>query len=163
MKKNAKSKHRWKLIREKREKRRAKARKRKNPRTAGKRHISASPSKGKRKPRRAHESANLKIPRIFSLIDNPIETLQTIRKLEVLVVPASVKELKIDHSGCTKLDLCASAVMDVTLLRAQNRRRGNQLDLRGTYSDDVDVNMMLRGSGILKQIAHPVMSSCLCK
>jgi len=112
-------------------------------------------AKNKRKARRPHESPKLKIPQIFSFIDNPIETLQTIKKLETLVVPASVKELRIDHSSCKKLDLCASAVMDVTLLQAQNRRRGNQLDLRGVYSDDVDVNMMLRGSGILKQIAHP--------
>jgi hypothetical protein len=111
--------------------------------------------KTKRKPRRTHEIAKLKIPKVFSFIDNPVEALQTIEELQKIVIPASVKELIIDHSACKKLDLCASAVMDVTLLQAQNRRRGNQLDLRGTYSDDVDVNMMLRGSGILKQIAHP--------
>jgi hypothetical protein len=153
LKKYVKSKRRWTLLRKKRAKRRAKPRKRKAQRRVGR--VSATNPIAKRKPRRPHETAKLKIPKVFSFIDNPVETLQTIEKLQKMVVPASVKELRIDHSACKRLDLCASAVMDVTLLQAQNRRRGNQLDLRGTYSDDVSVNMMLRGSGILKQIAHP--------
>jgi len=153
LKKQAKNRRRWQLIRKKREKRRSKPRKRKTRRSA----VAARTSqpKAERKHRRPHESAKLKIPKVFSFIDNPVETLQTIEKLQSVIARASIKELKIDHSGCKKLDLCASAVMDVTLLQAQNRRKGNQLDLRGTYSDEADVNMMLRGSGILKQIAHP--------
>jgi hypothetical protein len=160
LKKKAKNKQRWKLIRQKREKRRVRTHKsRKRTRRTKVRSVNRRAARGQLKPRASERKnlrfATLRIPKVFSFIDNPIETLETIERLRVVTNPASTKELRIDHSRCEKLDLCASAVMDVTLLQAQARRKGNQLNLRGTYSDDIDVNMMLRGSGILKQIAHP--------
>jgi hypothetical protein len=164
VKKKAKKKRRWSLIQEKRKKRREKPRnpsrrKRRKKSTHVDHAVPLTRSQAKRRVRKLKKRglrfATLRIPKIFSFIDNPVQTLETIEALRRAIVPPSTKELKIDHSRCKKLDLCASVIMDVTLLQAQARRKGNQLNLAGTYSGDIDVNMMLRGSGILKQISHP--------
>jgi hypothetical protein len=81
------------------------------------------------------------------------------RKLDELRSAAgnrSVREIYIDHTKCERLDLCASVVMDVLILRAMGQRRKVQsLNLHGTLSGRPDVDMMIRASGILKQIGHP--------
>ncbi len=159
VKKSAKRRERWKLIQEKREKRKPHVRKRKarnsrNPVVSQRASKGSAKANGRRRVR-SFGSAKLKIPKVFSFIENPLDTLRTIEKLQAITAQKSVKEIEIDHSGCEVLDLCASVVMDVTLLQAQAHRKGNQLGLKGTYSEDVEVNVMLRGSGILKQLAHP--------
>lgn len=162
MSKRARRRRYWEIVQEKRSKRarkpsaKARATRRRRKRwahAASRRSVTtkkAVPSK-----KRNVRIAKLKIPKVFSFLDNPIETLETINELERILTLRFVKELEIDHSKCQVLGLCASVLMDVTLLAGQNRRRGNQVSLRGKYSKDIEVNTMLRGSGILKHLAHP--------
>jgi hypothetical protein len=105
---------------------------------------------------RESHRANILVPKIFSFIDNPIETTETLDRLRDAADNKFVRQIHIDHSRCEKLDLCASVVMDVLILRAQGqRRKAHGLLLSGTLSGRADVDTMVRASGILKQIGHP--------
>lgn len=105
--------------------------------------------------RQSHR-ADILVPKIFSFIDNAAETTETLDQLRDAGNDKFVRQIHIDHTRCEKLDLCASVVMDVLILRAQGqRRKAHGLLLSGTLSGRPDVDTMVRASGILKQIGHP--------
>jgi len=97
----------------------------------------------------------VKIPEIFSLLDEPATAISALSKIRGACAANSTKEIHLDHSRCKRLGLCASVVTDVLLLQARNRRKGNPLALSGTNSKDADVNIMIRATGILHNIKHP--------
>jgi len=94
------------------------------------------------------------IPETFSFIDNPVGTLSTLYRLRSAVESTTTKEIFFDHSRCKMLDLCASVVADVLVLRGklQRRLRGQNFAASGTFSSDPSVNVLLKASGILKHL-----------
>lgn len=79
---------------------------------------------------------SVKIPKIFSLIENPNETLKILKDISYQGQKPYVKEMFIDHSECEELGISASAVMDVIILEIEKHRRraGNPINLSGKVS-----------------------------
>ena len=98
---------------------------------------------------RTYRVATIKIPHTFSILDDPVTAIGVLEDLRRACSLSSTKEIHLDHSACTRLGLCASVVMDVLLLRAMNRRKGNTLNLSGTLSNEPSVAMMIKATGIL--------------
>jgi hypothetical protein len=92
------------------------------------------------------------IPKIFSFIEAPEETIDVIDNLNAMLLHGDTRGLFVDHSQCTELDLCASLVMDTLI---EQRRRTAPLNLSGVFSKVERVNIMLRASGLLERIHHP--------
>lgn len=93
------------------------------------------------------------VPKVFSLIENPAETMVFIQAFRDLIEYGSLRTINLDYTGCEKLDLCASVVLDVLALRAKRQRafRNKKLGFKGTFSARPEINLMLRSSGMLKQ------------
>ncbi len=97
------------------------------------------------------------IPRIFSLIENPAESLEKLYELRSHLGDPTVSNVAFDHSKCQVLDLCASVVTDILVLRGRQERlfQRKQLGVGGAYSSVPEVNMLLKASGIIKHVGHP--------
>jgi hypothetical protein len=96
----------------------------------------------------------IKIPSVFSFIDNPSETLGTLYRLRSAIEDRHAKQIFFDHSDCKVLDLCASVVTDVLVLRGKRQRqfRGSNFAASGHFSSEPEVNVLLKASGILKHL-----------
>jgi len=68
-----------------------------------------------------------------------------------------VQNIHFDHEGCTELDLCASAVMDVLFLHGKQiaKLRSRKLSASGQFARNDDVNVLLKSNGLLKNLHHP--------
>jgi hypothetical protein len=96
---------------------------------------------------------SVKIPRVFSIIDEPETALETLDLIRRISSNRSIRLIQIDHSDCEVLGLCASTAMDVILLGAEKRRpKSNPLSFSGLFSKTPSVNLMLRASGILRHL-----------
>jgi hypothetical protein len=100
----------------------------------------------------------LAIPKVFSFIENPSETIRTLAALRTAAANPKTLQLTLDYSRCDELDLCASVVQDVLALRGkeQAKRRLYELKFPGVFSKVDDVNLLLVSQGILKQLGHPI-------
>lgn len=97
----------------------------------------------------------IKIPRIFSLIENPDETLETLEAIAQAGRDLHARDVFIDHSGCDEIDLGASTVMDIIVMGARKKwLLRNHMKLHGQYSTQQSVNEILKVSGIIKHIRH---------
>jgi hypothetical protein len=102
------------------------------------------------------EIRRIRIPKVFSILDEPEAALETLDLIRRVASARSVRLIEIDHSNCEVLGLCASTVMDVLLLRAKSiRPANNSLSLSGKFSKTPAVNLMLRASGILRHLGLP--------
>ena len=96
-------------------------------------------------------SVKVKIPCTFSFLEDPEAALDVLREIKMHVENEDIRYVQIDHEKCSKLDLCASAIMDTELIRARDRRRGtaHSLSISGQTSDNsFDVNVMLAAAGL---------------
>lgn len=100
----------------------------------------------------------IKIPKVFSFIRNADETLETLISIRRALGLRSLTEIYFDHSQCEYMDLCASIVRDVIVLRAKTQARleHRKLTISGNWSNVISVNVMLVSSGILKHLKHPI-------
>lgn len=94
------------------------------------------------------------IPETFSFIENVPQTLGVLHALRAAAHTPEVEYIYFNHGSCRRLDLCASVVTDVLVLRAKldRRLRGGRLTVGGAFSGSPDVNVMLKASGILKHL-----------
>jgi len=94
------------------------------------------------------------IPKVFSLIDNPEETLETLGKIRSACFDLKIKELFINHRYCEKVDIGASVVLDVLLLelRKQCTRNKRKSKIWGRYSENEHVKEILNASGLPKHL-----------
>jgi hypothetical protein len=98
------------------------------------------------------------IPEVFSFISNPDETVRTLKQIRRFLGLKSLEEVFFDHSRCRKLDLCASLVRDVLVLRAkrQAKNQHRRIVVSGNWSGEPSVDVLLISSGILKHLQHPI-------
>ena len=104
------------------------------------------------------KSALLEIPRVFSLIENPGESLETLILFRRILEIRSLRKITIDYKACEKLDLCASVVLDVLAMRGKRQHafRHGKLGIAGNFSGRPEIDIMLVSSGILKHLGSPV-------
>ncbi len=103
------------------------------------------------------DSALIPIPAEFSFISDPEASLECLYDLVDCVRDSRIQNLFVDHSKCVQLDLCASAVMDVLYLQGKKnaKLRNRKFVAGGYYSENDDVNVLLKSNGILKNLNHP--------
>ena len=93
------------------------------------------------------------VPRVFSFIKNPEETIKTLRKLVSYGQNKKTKSIFIDHSKCEELGICASAVMDTLILSIKNKRKNDKkFYFRGHTSSNIKVNEILVASGLIHHL-----------
>lgn len=62
------------------------------------------------------ENGVIKMPRIFSLVDNPEESILTIRRIINALLFENNQEVFLDYAYCAKADVGAQALMDIILM-----------------------------------------------
>lgn len=97
------------------------------------------------------------VPKVFSFISNPDETLSFLVMLDDILANKKVRNLFIDHYECQELGLGASIVMDVLLMEArkQAKLRNRKIRVKGKFPKCPKVTRVLKGTGILKHLDIP--------
>ena len=97
----------------------------------------------------------LGIPKIFSLISNPEETLDTINSIVTISHNKQIKSLFLDYSVCEDIDLGASAILDmvVSYLRDEWVTLPGRSILAGVLPNDERLNKILLCTGITKSLS----------
>jgi hypothetical protein len=91
----------------------------------------------------------IEIPESFSLIDNPVETLQKLQTIREATCNPAIKEFIFDHRKCKFLELGASIAMDSMVLSAKNNRN---LIIRGFAPTDPHVKEVFYYTGLYKSL-----------
>jgi hypothetical protein len=101
--------------------------------------------------------ATIKIPRVFSFLEDPAGAMQTLERIRSIAGRNNIRHIEIDCSDCETLGLCASVVMDVSLMQAKKHRAKRvPLTISGKFSKKSDaVNVLLKASGIPHQMGLP--------
>ncbi len=82
--------------------------------------------------------ATIKIPRVFSFLQDPAGAMQTLERIRSIAGRNNIRHIEIDHSGCETLGLCASVVMDVSLMQAKRHRAKRvPLTISGKFSEQI--------------------------
>jgi hypothetical protein len=99
------------------------------------------------------KAAEIIIPNKFSFLENPIETINALADLNTLLRQESLQTIRLNNSNCDVFDLCASAVLDVLMLRGRQYRRRRMFYL-GEYSKNEEVNVLIRSVGLQANFRH---------
>ena len=99
----------------------------------------------------------IKVPRVFSIIKNPEETLETLDEIVTAAKDPSIVELFFDHGDCSVMGLGASTIVDILVLAAQSawRQTNRRVRLSGQYPSDPTVQEIFKIAGLIKHIRHP--------
>lgn len=109
-------------------------------------------------PLRYSGGIRITIPRTFSLIEDPETSIGLLKTLRDVAASSEVREISIEHSRCERLDLCASALMDVLLMKAKSqwRRTKQPVIVRGQLPAELnDVHKLLVNSGVVVNVVQP--------
>lgn len=95
--------------------------------------------------------ATVRLPRVFSISENPEETIRTLRRLYTVGKKERVGKIVFNYDDCEQMGLSASTIMDVIVLALEQFRNENYLDweLEGNFPKREDVRTMLCASGLL--------------
>jgi hypothetical protein len=93
-------------------------------------------------------------PEVFSFIANPNETLDVIYTLSCVWLKSSVRSIYFDQRKCKRLDLDASAVLDMIVVEIKRNRsyRVRQISFQGRLPDDDRIDRLIRHTGLLKHL-----------
>ncbi|WP_407545043.1 hypothetical protein [Priestia sp. HNGD-A6] len=100
------------------------------------------------------DEATVKIPEVFSFMDNPDETISVYNLLYQISKNKQVTKVFIDHRNCKVLGLGASTVMDAFVMNLKNHKKqqSKKIQIHGRLPRDPYINMVLQVSGILKNL-----------
>lgn len=103
---------------------------------------------------RKEDIAVVEIPPVFSLITNPEESVQTLKKIFTAVQNEKVQELFLDYSKCEELGLCASSVTDIIILNGIKYRKliNKPLNPKGNVPKSNEAKEIFIISGLLKHL-----------
>ena len=96
----------------------------------------------------------LKIPKVFSFISNPDETLDTLYSLVALSREAQPTGLFIDHTDMKETDMAASALHDLIVINVRNewRAHGRKYNLGGCIPEDHRMAYGVMCTGLTKSL-----------
>lgn len=98
------------------------------------------------------------IPETFSLIENPDVSIGLLHILRDVAASPRIREISIEHSECNRLDLCASALMDVVLMKAKSQWKWTKQSVvvRGQLPPEINaVHKLLVNSGVVVNVVQP--------
>lgn len=99
--------------------------------------------------KRKKTGSKIKIPKIFSFIKNPDETINTLKEILYCGVKKNIHKIKFDYSECEELSLCASLVTDLIILELLKNRN---VELSGNSPKTVEAQQIFYISGLLKHL-----------
>lgn len=94
------------------------------------------------------------IPSDFSLIDNPDESILTLKKINYLFEKNRTNKIEMDYSQCKRLGLEASVLTDLLVLNGLKYRNniGNNVKLSGNQPSSYNAREIFLNSGLLKHL-----------
>lgn len=102
---------------------------------------------------KSSKSHELIIPKVFSFIKNPEETISTLKELASYGLNKQTRKIFINHEYCEELGICASTVMDTLILSIKDYHRHNKkFKFHGRTSPHRAVTEILAASGILHHL-----------
>lgn len=105
---------------------------------------------------------SITIPEVFSIIESPKKSLQTIFRLVSAGRAISLYRMNSNHSKMQSVDLSAESVYDLVLLEIQkeHKTRGYRIEMAGEYPKDEKLRRYLKAIGIIKnlKIKHEYLS-----
>lgn len=100
-------------------------------------------------------AATIYIPKVFSITNNPDETLDILQKIVFLNKKPSIREINIKYVKCKEIGIAASTIMDTIILELESARKKsrNPINFKGSFKEvDEKINALLEASGILKHL-----------
>lgn len=103
---------------------------------------------------RQNRKNKIEIPKDFSLIQNPDESIEVLRKLFYLGINSKSNKLYIEHDRVKNLDICASTIMDVLIMEIEKIKKNQKQDfsILGHVKCEKKIMDILEVSGILKHL-----------
>ncbi|MCS6110974.1 hypothetical protein FDB55_01970 [Clostridium botulinum] len=101
----------------------------------------------------------VRIPKIFSFIDNTEETIEVLRDIYYLGCNNRAEEIFIDYTGIETLDICASTVMDTIIMEIIRKRKKNKqnIGISGQYNGkNHKIKAILEVSGLVKHLGFQI-------
>lgn len=98
---------------------------------------------------------NIKIPKNFSLIQNPDESIEVLKEILYIGINPKVKDIYIEHQNLNNLDICASTIMDVIIMEIEKYRKefmNSDFSIGGEVKANQKIAEMLEVSGILEHL-----------
>ena len=94
------------------------------------------------------------VPRVFSIIDDPIGALQVLLHFAKTVRSTKVRRIEIDQSALKQYDLAANSVLDIIAseLAAEAKHRNTKVRFSGRYPTEPSVRRFIRAMGIIKHL-----------
>ncbi len=104
--------------------------------------------------RKQQQHLSVKIPPVFSIIDNPEGSLLTIRNLAAALRNSKVSWINFNHADMTEVDLAAETLLDILAveIKKEAKIRRDPLNFAGTLPPDAYLTRYLRGVGIIKNL-----------
>lgn len=92
----------------------------------------------------------INLPKIFSISENPENTIKLLRKLYTVGKNPMVRKICFKYDECEQMGLSASTIMDIIVLALEQMRveNGWDLELEGNYPKNSDVRTILCASGL---------------
>lgn len=99
-------------------------------------------------------NAVIHIPKNFSLIDNPDESIEVYKEIYNIAYKKGIDGIYFDHSSCEVLEIGASTVMDVFVMHVNEYKKikGKKLSFSGKLPPDNKNKIALYVSGLLKHL-----------
>lgn len=94
------------------------------------------------------------IPEQFSVITNPIRTVETFLQFAEATRSTQIRKIMFDHSHLTEVDLAAESVLDIIAMemRKENSAKRKKIEIGGYYPNDPRLKRYLRAVGIIKNL-----------
>ena len=100
------------------------------------------------------EKTIIEIPSIFNLINNPIESLDTLKEINYAFEQGRSKEINFDYSKCYDLGLDASVICDLLVSNGKSYRKNfnKKVKLSGNMPHGYEAGEMFCNSGLLRHL-----------
>lgn len=100
------------------------------------------------------KSCTITIPEKFNLIDNPNESLDTLKEINYVFEKSRCRELRFDYSNCVNLGLDASVICDLLVKNGKEHRKsvGKKITLSGNLPQGYFNQELFFNSGLLRHL-----------
>ena len=106
-------------------------------------------------------TVQIEIPPLFSISENPNETIEIIKQLFYYGTQRNITEIVIDHSQCINLEIAASTIMDVVVKAIRQWRFKNRMEINmsGMIPDIKRVKDVFIASGLAAHMEVEFLSN----
>lgn len=101
-----------------------------------------------------NDKAYINVPEVFSISENPNETIRFLRQLYAIAKSAKINIMQFDHSNCRLLGLSASTIMDIIVYSTMKYREKQNTDINylGELPQNAGVRDILLASGLPRHL-----------